>query len=219
MRATLYGIPGSHNVANAEAMLRYKGLEYRRRDLVPGAHRLLVRLLGFRGSTVPALDVARRRVLGTRAISRTLDQVRPDPRLFPAEADRRRSVEEAERFGEDVLQPLVRPIMWVTWQRDPSATRSFMAESRLSLPPVVTGPATRPVVALMSRVKGATDQSARAALSRLPSAVAQVDALIDAGVIGGAPPNAADCGAGGRRPLGAAETASKPAAGGATPHS
>jgi glutathione S-transferase len=193
MRATLYGIPGSHNVAVADAMLRYKGMEFRRRDLIPGTHRLLlVRLLGFSGSTVPALKVDRRRVLGTRRISRALDEVRPDPPLFPADARRRIAVEEAERFGEDALQPLARHIMWVAWQRDPAAARTFLEGSRLRLPPAVVERTTPAVVALMTRLNDATDASARSALARLPAALTQVDALIDSGVIGGSPPNAAD---------------------------
>ena len=50
MRATLFGVPASHPSLAAELMLRHKGVDYRRVDLVTTAHRGLLRALGFPGT-------------------------------------------------------------------------------------------------------------------------------------------------------------------------
>lgn len=193
MSARLYGIPGSHNVAIAEAMLRHKGIAYTRRDLIPGAHRLLlVRLLGFRGSSVPALRIDGQRVLGTGAIARALEQQQPEPPLFPADPEPRRRVEDAERFGEEVVQQFPRHILWLALKRHPAAARSFLAGARLGFPTQLAVPAIGPVIALMCRLNGATAAVARADLPRLAAALDHVDRLIADATIGNPTPNAAD---------------------------
>jgi hypothetical protein len=53
--ATLYAIPGSHAVRTGELMLEHKGIDFRRVNFPPGPHRVLVRLMGFRGDRVPAV--------------------------------------------------------------------------------------------------------------------------------------------------------------------
>ncbi len=58
---------------------------------------------GFETMTVPALEVdGRRRIEGTRNIARALDELVPHPPLFPADPARRRAVEKAECFGEQL---------------------------------------------------------------------------------------------------------------------
>lgn len=192
MKARLYGIPGSQNVAIAEAMLRHKGIPYARRDLIPGAHRvLLVRLLGFPGTTVPALRIDGRRVLGTRPIARALDEQQPEPALFPADPGLRRRVEAAERFGEEVMQQFPRHILWLAFKRHPAAAKSFLADARLGFPIQLAEPATGAVISLMCRLNHATDTTARAELPRVSAALEHVDSLIADSTIGHEP-NAAD---------------------------
>ena len=82
----LYIIPGSNPSVAAELMLRRKGIDYRRRDLIPAVHiAIRVDALGFPGRTVPALTSDGHKVQGSRAIARFLDELRPEPSLFPAE--------------------------------------------------------------------------------------------------------------------------------------
>lgn len=69
---------------------------------------MLLRLAGFGGFTLPALALDGRKVQGSRRIARVLDEVRPQRPLFPAKPERRARVEEAERWGEQVLQPVPR---------------------------------------------------------------------------------------------------------------
>jgi glutathione S-transferase len=92
-------------------MLQHKGIEHDLVKLAPGAHAFRVRLAGFRGATVPALRLNGRRVVGSRRISRLLDEVKPEPPLFPAVPARRRAVEEAEEWGDTVLQPIPRRLL------------------------------------------------------------------------------------------------------------
>ena len=50
-KATLFGVPASHPTYAAELMLRQKGVDYRRVDLVAVVHRGVLRVLGFPGIT------------------------------------------------------------------------------------------------------------------------------------------------------------------------
>src|SRR3954453_16853124 len=101
VKALLIGVPSSHPTATAELSLERKGIQYRRIDLVPGVSRALLRVLGFDGSRVPALRLDGQRLQGSRTITRALEALRPEPRLFPADPDERAAVESAERWGEE----------------------------------------------------------------------------------------------------------------------
>jgi len=80
------------------------GTDHRVVNLLPGFHPVALRLGGFMGSTVPALEIDGRRIQGSREISRALEELSPTPRLFPEAPDRRAEVEAAERWGEEILQ-------------------------------------------------------------------------------------------------------------------
>jgi glutathione S-transferase len=136
MLAKVYVIAGSHACRTATLMLEHKGIPHRIVVLPTGAHPLLVRVLGFPGSstpirtvdgathrqlalldrlgTVPALLLDGERVQTNRQIARHLERVRPDPPLFPAASERRRIVEEAERWGDQVLQMAARRVALAT---------------------------------------------------------------------------------------------------------
>jgi glutathione S-transferase len=99
MPARIYAIGPSHPARACIAMLRHKRIPHRVVWLMPGLHPMLVRLAGFERHTVPALDLDGRAVQGSSEIARHLDEVTPDPPLFPADAAARAAVEEAERWG------------------------------------------------------------------------------------------------------------------------
>jgi glutathione S-transferase len=106
--ARLYSLSLSHPSQAARLMLEHKGIEHKVIDFPPGLQPLAVRLVGFRGRTVPALRIDGRRVQGSRQISSALDDLVPEPPLFPPDPDRRRAVEAAERWGDETLQPVPR---------------------------------------------------------------------------------------------------------------
>jgi glutathione S-transferase len=192
MRATLFVLPGSHPSMAARLMLEAKGIEYRRIDLVYVLAKGILRVAGFPGVTVPALRIDGRRVQGSRAIARALEEIRPDPPLLPTEPDRRAAVEEAERWGDEELQSIARRITWNILWRDPRSRRSYLEGFRLGLPIGLAAKTGGPFVYLSKRINKADDEAVRRDLAELPGAVEKVDRLLAEGVIGGEQLNAAD---------------------------
>ena len=126
--ATLYGIPGSHAVRTGELMLEHKGIDFRRVNFPPGAHRVIVGLMGFRGDRVPAVKFDDgRRAQGTRELPRVLDELVPEPRLV---SDDPRAL-EAELWADDVLQQWARRTTASAGAQDPDALAGRGAAGRL----------------------------------------------------------------------------------------
>src|SRR6185312_2123925 len=100
MAATLYSLSLSHPSHAARLMLERKGIEHEVKDLLPGFHPLLLRLAGFRGGTVPALQIDGRRIQGSTEISQALDELQIEPTLYSSDPARRQAIREAEDWGE-----------------------------------------------------------------------------------------------------------------------
>jgi glutathione S-transferase len=189
----LYGIPLSHPVFGVRGMLAFKSLPYRYVELLAGAHAPMLRALGFRGATVPAITLLDgRQVQGSLAIAQALDHVAPFPPLYPSQPHARAAVSDAERWGEAVLQPIPRRL--IRWGlRQHLRQRQWFADVASPLPaPNVAGVLMTPIVPLFARLAGANAAQVRHDLNRLPDVLDDVDRLIARGVIGGDPPNAAD---------------------------
>jgi glutathione S-transferase len=192
MRATLFGLASSHPTLTGELMLRHKGIDYRRIDLMPALHRGVLKAMRFPGVTVPAIRLDGARLQGTRTISRALDALVPSPPLFPADPELRRAVEEAEAWGDDVLQPVPRRIVWNALKHDRSEIASYLEGANTGIPVGVAARLAPPVAALARRANTATDENVRRDLDALPGLIDRVDELIESGVIGGTERNAAD---------------------------
>jgi glutathione S-transferase len=192
MRATLFGLPASHPSLAAQLMLEHKGIAYRRIDLVAAAHRAIVRALGFPGKTVPALRLDGEKVQGTRAIALALDARVPSPPLFPSDPERRAEVEEAEAWGDEVLQPVPRRLVWNALGHDRSTLATYLEGARLGIPTSIAARIAPPVAAAARHFNEATDEAARRDLAAVPGLMDRVDELIERGVIGGPERNAAD---------------------------
>jgi glutathione S-transferase len=189
---TLYAIPVSNPANGARAMLAHKRLNHRLVRLPPGFHPWLVRAAGFPGPTVPAMEVDGRKLQSSLAISRELDVLEPRWPLFPADPDRRRAVEEAERWGEAEVQPMPRRIFRWAMANRPDLRRWFAGEV-LGLPfPGLQASLSAPVPRRLADMADATAEAAEADIANLPATLDRVDALIADGVIGGDEPNAAD---------------------------
>ena len=97
---TLHALAPSHPCMTADAALRLKGLEFERVDFPPGPHiEEMAEIYGEGNATVPGLMVDDEPVHGSRAILARLEELAPDPPLFPA--DRADAVREAERWGDE----------------------------------------------------------------------------------------------------------------------
>jgi glutathione S-transferase len=192
MPATLFGVAASHPSLAAELMLRHKGVDYRRVDLPTVTHRTLLRALGYPRKTVPALRIDGARVQGTTEIARALDALAPSPPLFPSDPDRRREVETANAWGDEVLQPVPRRLTLNALKHDRAALRSYLEDARLGVPVGLVAPVAPLIAAASRRVNRATDEAAERDLAALPGLIDRVDELIERGVIGGPARNAAD---------------------------
>jgi glutathione S-transferase len=187
--AVLYAIPGSHPARTGELMLAYKSIPYRRIDLVPGFHRISVRLRGFPGDRVPAVRFADgRRAQRTRPLARTLDQVKPEPRLVPDDP----RVEEAELWGDRVLQQWARRMVVEAGTRDPDLLHARGGEGRLG-PLLTTREGLRRHIGRLVKFGfRMTPEQLRDDQTRVDEMLDHVDELIAAGVLNGERLNCAD---------------------------
>jgi glutathione S-transferase len=192
MAARLFVIPASHPATTAALMLDFKGIPFKRTDLMPVVSKGVLRASGFPRVTVPALKIGDEKVQGSREISRALDRIQPEPPLFPADPDRRAAVEDAERFGDEELQHPIRQLLWWGFKREKENLRGYSEGARLGVPIGLAIKTGGPLVALSARFNEATDANAQAALVALPDLLDRVDAYVADGTIGGAEPNAAD---------------------------
>lgn len=192
MGTRLYVIPASHPATTAALMLDFKGIPYKRTDLMPVVSKVALRVVGFPRITVPALKIEGEKVQGSREIARALDRIVPDPPLFPTDPERRAAVEDAERFGDTELQHPIRQLLWWGFKHDKENLRSYSEGAKLGVPIGLAIKTGGPLVALSAHFNEATDPKVRAALAALPDLLDRVDAYIADGTIGGTAPNAAD---------------------------
>jgi glutathione S-transferase len=192
MANRLYVVPASHPCTAVEAALAMKGVPFKRIVRIPVASRLQGRLT-YGAGTVPALILeGREKIVGSRTIMRRLDGLAPEPPLYPADAPARGAVEEAERWGDEVLQGRVRRITWATLMRRPKAMASYTTGYRLPVPLPLARPGFGLVARAGARLNRVTDATVRQDIQALPADLDRIDAWIADGVLGGERPNAAD---------------------------
>jgi glutathione S-transferase len=209
----LYVIPGSHACRSAILMLEHKGVPYRRVDIVPLMHPVVVRLHGFnaggqtrsaggkrtpgirvgdRLGTVPALAANGHRISTNHGIARFLDEQHPEPPLFPADPERRAAVEEAERWANGQLQMAARRIPGAAAVRDPEIARDA-GDGRMGYLLYKRESVRRLLVPyILSRVFRSNPARDDELLAELSAMLDRIDALIGEGVLNGPQLNAAD---------------------------
>jgi glutathione S-transferase len=195
VKVRLYVVPGSNASMTGRLLLDHKAIEYERKDLVPGAHVAILKMVGFPGITVPAVKIDGRRVQGTRPITRALEELWPDPPLFPANPARRDAVEEAERFGEQELQHAARRLFYCAGRRDSTNFKSVVLGGEAKLGParkLLVKRAASGILWAATQGHGATDDVCRQAIRDLPGMLDRIDAWIEDGLLGGEVLTAAD---------------------------
>ena len=191
MRAKLYVVAASHPCFAVKRALELKGIPFDRVEWPPTLHVPLQRVR-FSQGTVPGLVLDGEKVIGSRTIMHRLDEVRPEPALYPPEHDARARVEEADRWGDEVLQALARRMTWWTLRHRPRAITTYAADSELPLPDFAAV-ATAPLITRIEwRINDVSDAAIERDLRNLPEHLDRVDGWIAEGVLGADQPNAAD---------------------------
>ena len=195
MAITLYFMAISHPSMAARKMLDVKQVEYELVHVRPAAQRVQLPLAGFRHGTVPALKLDGARVQGSRAIARALDKRYPDPPLFPADPELRARVDEAERWGDEELQPIPRRLFRFSVAHNPDLRKHVLRGQGLpAVPPVAL--AMQLASSYYARTieadgRRATEAGVRADIAALPAMLERVDRLLADGTLSVDPPNAA----------------------------
>jgi glutathione S-transferase len=210
----LYVIPGSHACRSAMLMLEHKGLAYRRVDLIPGAHPVAARVLGFSSggqtrsaggrrtlwlrladhlATVPGLASGKERISTNHGIARFLDARHPESPLIPTDPQRLVSVEEVEDWANGRLQMDARRLLGGAMLRDPVGFSRAMGQGRMGCLLYRHAITRRVVVTKILRGAFAFSLEAeRELLSSLPATLDRIDSWIDEGIIGQDELNVAD---------------------------
>src|SRR6476469_4088204 len=146
MPAKLYVVHGSHPCVAVRRALELKRVDYKIVEFPPPFHVPLQRLR-FGQRTVPGIVFENgEKLIGSTAILKRLDQLAPEPRMFP---DAR--VEEAEAWGESVLQPMARRLLWRSFQLDSAPMHGYQAGGKL---PPLPRPVIRAMAPLITRAEG-----------------------------------------------------------------
>jgi glutathione S-transferase len=215
MEAKLYVILGSHACRTGMLLLEHKGIDYERVELPTAFHPFALRLRGIAGNptpfrelddrphrmlgladrfgTVPALVIDGRQVKTNRAIARFLDELRPDPPLFPSDEEQRRKVEEAERWGDEVFQMAARRLALAASLHGPGAILNRANDGRLG--PLLWRHQTVRLLGtrfLALTVFAANKRAEPQLLASLPGQLDRIDGWVEAGVLNGDELYAAD---------------------------
>ena len=177
---TLHALAPSHPCMTADAALRLKGLEFERVDFPPGPHiEQMAEIYGEGNTTVPGMTIDDERVHTSRAILARLEELEPDPTLFPE--DRAEAVREAEKWGDEQLQDLGRRMPWGALHFRPEAMGTFGGAGPLD------GPGTDFAIKLIRgtwKYHGLSAELLANDLKGLPAKLDHIDQLAADGVIG-----------------------------------
>lgn len=137
----------SHYNEKVRWALDFKHWPHERRAVVPGFHLIGARLRSGQ-SRLPILQLGRQILFDSTRIIAALEQIRPDPPLYPADAAARaRALAIEDDFDEEVA-PTLRRLFWSTYLDRPQdclrmATDGFGAATRLAWR--LAWPAMRPL--------------------------------------------------------------------------
>lgn len=191
METRIYVLPGSHPCEAVMAAARYKGVPFKKVNLIPVQHKLQLKLT-MGTTTVPAMKCDGEKLGDSLSIMRTLESVAPEPAIFPADPDLRTRVEQAAKWSDGDFQDIGRRLLWSQIKRSPDQMMSFAQGEKMPIPMSISKPLLGPVAKIASSYNKATDENVRADLAKLPGLLDKIDQMIEEGTIGGEQPNAAD---------------------------
>lgn len=188
----LYVFADSYPCEAVLAAARHKGLDVDRVDLPPVVHAPVMQAR-FGARTVPGAVIDGRKVHGTSAIFRALDDIAPEPAIFPAAPDHRAAVEDAEAWGAGPFQDIGRRLVWLHFRARPDEVRRWAERDEHAPTRLLKRLFARPMAWAASTANGATVARVQADVQALPGLLERIDGLVADGTIGDpAAPNAAD---------------------------
>jgi glutathione S-transferase len=130
MTPELYQFAFSHYNEKARWALDWKRIPHRRRSLLPGPHRPVVKRLTGQ-SQVPVLRDGDQCVAGSAAIIDHLERLHPTPPLYPASAAERREALDVARWFDDEVGGPIRLAFFFDFLDDAGyAARCFSATAK-----------------------------------------------------------------------------------------
>ena len=116
----------SHFNEKARWALDFKGIPHVRRSLLPGLH--IPRVMWLTGQkAVPVLVLNGRAIADSTRIIATLEQLQPDPPLYPKEEASRQRALELEEFFDEELGPHIRRAFFYELLPDSDAAPALIA--------------------------------------------------------------------------------------------
>jgi len=184
----LHVVPFSHPCLAVSAALDSLGREYETVTFASGRHGEEIEgLYGEGRRTVPGLLIGEEPVHGTAAIFSRLDELHPEAGLYPdAVAEQIRAAESA--LAEE-LQMTARVLVFGALHFRPESMATFAGAGQLD--PAGVDFAIKTMRATWRYLEISAER-VHATLQELPGRLDAVDALLEAGAIGGERPTAAD---------------------------
>ncbi|HEX5761798.1 MAG TPA: glutathione S-transferase family protein [Solirubrobacterales bacterium] len=180
---TLWHIDVSHYSEKARWALAWKGVEHRRRAPVPGAHMAVAAWLTRGGQvTFPVLAIEGRRIGDSTAIIAALEELHPDPPLYPADPELRRHALELEDFFDEELGPHLRLLAFHELGNDSERFGALMEETApgpLRRVPGATAAYARVFTAL--RFRASDTERAETARAKVLAALDRLEAELGEG--------------------------------------
>lgn len=178
----------SHPCLAAAAALRLKGVEFEQENLLPGPHAARIEELYGEGlTTVPGLTVGDEKIHGSTAILWRLEELFPEPSLYPHPLSER--VREAEIWGDGRFQDLGRRLPWGALHFRPEAVGTFTGGEPLD--PAGTDFAIRMARGVWKH-HGISATLLAEDLQVLPELLETIEGFAREGLIDGDSPTAAD---------------------------
>ena len=166
MSAKLYALALGIPSQAVRLMLELKGIDHEVKDLLPGFHPPQLRLAGFRGDT-GRYSRSTGGACKARAISRTLDEIQPNPPLFPASRAQARG-RGSRGLGEREFQPVPRRIFPLEHDAQ-SELRRWMAKPIGMPAPGLAATMNLPIGSTYPPKAGAGDERTRTSRTCPPS--------------------------------------------------
>jgi glutathione S-transferase len=181
---TLWQIDVSHYSEKARWALAWKGVQHRRHSPPPGAH-MIVALWLTRGAkyTFPILSIDGQRISDSTAIIAALEELYPEPRLYPIDTTERLRALALEDYFDEELGPAIRLFAWHEFGKDRESFQALMKSTApgalAKLPPGLTVAYARAFTAL--RFRADDDEKAERARTKVLASLDRLEAELGDG--------------------------------------